>query len=271
MNFQQLVVAAAALAASAAQAGVYIESVERDVRSGTQQPAQTMYVQGGAARIEPASSGEATDLVIFKDDVLYIVEAASKSYIAMDRETVRMMAGKMNSAMEQARAQMAQLPPEQRAMMEQMIGKLGQGMPGASTSRPVLATRDSGRSETVAGRKCRVWELTRDAAVEQQLCVVPFSEVPGNEDLLALSQRMAALMKEFVDAFGEVAPSASDVEVMGSVNGYPILMRDFEAGKPSGEEVLLKQWRAQDIPAAMFEVPAGYTRRDIREEMERGR
>jgi hypothetical protein len=250
-----------ALLASAAQAGVVIESIERDARSGQTLGTQRLLTQGGAARIERSAGKTDSSYVIFRDDVLYVVEPAQRRYTAMDRKTVETMAGTMSAAMKEMRAQLAKMPPDQRAMMEQMMGKMGGGAATRAPPAPLQA-RDLGRSDKAAGRSCRLWELTRSGVVEQQLCVVPFSDVPGKEDLLALSKRMASLMRAMSDAMPAFGGSSQDVEAMESVKGYPVLMRDYDGGKPSGREIVLQSWKEQALPAAQFEVPANFRKQD---------
>lgn len=271
MTFLKILVLASSTLAVAAQAGVVIETVERDTKSGRETGTQTMMVQDGAARIEHSAGGDPENLIIFKDDVLYAIDTRKKSYTAIDRETAAALAGKMNDAMAEMRAQMAGMPPEQRAMMEQMMGKMGRPMPGAAAPKPVLAARDTGRSDKVEGRSCRIWEMTRDGQVDEELCVVPFSEVPGKEDLMAMSQKMASLMKEFTEAMGSFGPSGDDFETISSVKGYPVRVRHYRAGKPTGEETVLKDWRAETVEPKMFQVPSGYKKQDLMAEMQRNR
>jgi hypothetical protein len=182
----------------------------------------------------------------------------------MDRKSVAAMAGQMNAAMAQARAEMAKLPPEQRAMMEKMMG----GMPGSTGKpRPPLAARDTGRSDKVGTRNCRIWELTRAGVIEEQLCVVPFGEVPGKEDLLALSRRMAELMRSLGESMPMLADSSRDFEAMNAVRGYPIRIRSYENGKPLPTESVLQSWREEAIAPALLQVPAGYRKLDPAQDM----
>lgn len=260
MKQQGFLALALLCAAGAAQAGVVVEMAERDVRSGKTQGVDRLTVQGGAARIEEVVAGaRASDYTLFRDDVIYNVRPAERSYIAMDRKGIAAMAGKMNAAMAQARAQMANMPPEQRAMMEKMMG----GMPGAPAKPAApLVARDTGRSDSVGSRSCRVWEMTRGGQVEEQLCVVPFSEVPGKEDLLALSRRMAELMRAMSEAMPALGDTSRDIEAMNAVRGYPIRIRSYEKGKPMPTETVLQSWREENVAPALLQVPAGYRRQD---------
>lgn len=267
MNLRVLAAFAASLAAGAAGAGVYVESAERAAAGATPVLAQRLYVQAGAVRMEQIRpDGSVENVAIFRDDVLYLLEPAERRYSAVDRATVQRVAGELESAMAGMRAQLAQLPPDQRAMMERMMGGLGGG-----GEAPLLEARDTGRSETVDGRSCRIWQLLLSGAVNSELCVVPYSSLPGEQDFAAAMQGMASLMKEFSRAFAQLGGGDRGIEAIGEVRGFPVLTREFSNGRATGRETRVREWREQDVPASQFEVPAGYRKRDLLKEMERSR
>jgi hypothetical protein len=259
MNLKPVIIILALLAGSAVQAGVVVESVERDAKTGKIGDGTRMYIQGGVARFDQSLDGTRGDYVIFRDDTLYIVETNERSYTAMDRKTVNAMAGQMGAAMQQMRAELAKLPPDQRKMMEQMMGG---NMPGAKAPPPPLVARDLGRSEKVEGRNCRLWELTRGKVIDSHICVVPFSELPGKEDVLGLMQRISEMMKPLAEAMEGLGSISTDTEAMSNVKGFPILWRDYEGGKPTGKETLMRSWREETVAAALLQVPKGYRKRD---------
>jgi len=242
--------------AAAAHAGVYIESVEKDTKSKKAGETHRFWAQGGNARVE---AGATTTLL--KGDAMVVIDAKQKSYFVLDRAAMKRMAGQMNAMRDQMNSQLAGLPPEQRAMVERMMG--GGSMAGAAA--PTIATVDTGRSEKVDGRTCRVWDVTMNAQVTQQHCVVPFSGLPGKEDLRAIVERMAALSEELRKALPQMDASMSDVA--GGMNGYPVLTRYYERGKPSGRERRVSAWREESVAGDKFEVPAGYKQRDLAGEM----
>jgi hypothetical protein len=259
MNRLPLSVAACALAvATAVPAGVVVETVERDAKSGATGDVSRLYVQGSTARME--DSGDGKGFVLFRDGTLYVVEPAERRYTALDREAVAGAAGQMGAAMAQVQKQLASLPPEQRKMMEQMMGGK---LPGTAPARPPLEARDLGRDETVDGRSCRVWELARGGKVENQVCVVAFSALPGQEDLLGVMRQINELMQPMVEVFEGFGGMSDDAEAVAAVQGFPVLWRDFDDGRPNGRETVLKSWREEAIPADLLQVPAGFQQREL--------
>lgn len=268
MKLRILAALAACLGAGAAGAGVYVESVERSAPSASPVLAQRVYAQGGAVRLEQLRpDGTAEGIMIYRDDVLYVVEPAERRYSAVDRATAQRVAAQIGSAMAEVRAQLERLPPDQRAMMERMMG----GMAGGAGDAPVLEARDTGRSETVDGQSCRTWQVLLSGEVISELCVVPYSSLPGTDDLAAAMEGMASLMKEFSKAFAELGGGDRGIEAIGEVQGFPLLTREFSGGRATGRETTVREWREEDVPSSQFEVPAGYRKRDLLEEMERSR
>jgi hypothetical protein len=236
-------------AVNAAHAGVYIETAERDKDKvvGTQKT----WVQGGKMRVESAKS-----ISIWKDDAFTILDPRKKTYTVMDRAAMKAMGERMNGAM----AQLANMPPEQRAMVERMMGGGGPGQKPALKIEVV----DTRRSETVDGRSCRLWDMKVNGAMKQRSCAVGYALLPGHEDLQALFRQMASFMEEMRKAMPQMEMEL-DTSDTARMNGYPVLTRDYANGKPNGKERRLVAWREEAVAAAKFDVPAGYKKREMAE------
>lgn len=256
-----------------ARAGVVIEMSERGSRGPQASVLQKLYVQNGNARIESLdSSGRLAGLMFFKNDSLIMVEQSEKAYYVIDRPAIAQIAKSMNASMNQMQAELSRLPPEQRAMMEQMMGKMGGGsaMPAPAKAAAAPQFRNTGQGSKVAGQSCTIWEMSESGSVAQQLCVVPMKSVPGHRELMTVMERMSKLMLEFRKAMPQMPVASSGLETTSDVNGFPVLMKDYQGGRPTGREVELVKWAEQNIPASLFEIPAGYRQRDLVKEMQRG-
>ncbi|HUQ09688.1 MAG TPA: DUF4412 domain-containing protein [Steroidobacteraceae bacterium] len=240
--------------AGTASAGVRIETVVRDMNTlAPKGITQVTEVQNGAVR-----SSSPGGSVLLKGGKMIIIDDQQRTYSEMDKAAMEGYAQKANAAMVQMQEQLKNMPPEQRAQMEKMMG--GLKMPGTSAGSMVFDARDTGKSDTVEGRKCRVWQMTQDGNVIDEMCVVPFASLPGKED-------MQKTMKQLSEAFSGMASAmpgaAEQVKVRNSVNGYPVRSRPYLNGKPQGVESVLKSWTETNIPAATFEIPAGYKKKDM--------
>ncbi len=154
----KLWMACGALAAQAASAGVYVEMVDHDIKSNKTELAQKIYVQNGNGRFVDAE-GHAT---LIKNGTFYIIDDKDKSYVMFDKATMEQLAKKISEAMEKMKEQLAQLPPEQRAQMEQMMPGLSGG-----DKKWTVEVIDTGKSDKVDGRNCRIWDVKRDGKLER--------------------------------------------------------------------------------------------------------
>jgi len=244
-----------ALGAQAASAGVYVEVVDRDIASGKTELSQKMYVQNGLGRFVDAG-GRAT---LIKDGTLYVIDDADKSYVAFDKATMEQLAAKIKAAMAQAKEQLAKLPPDQRAQMEQMMP----GMAGTD-QKWVVEVFDTGKSDKVDGRACRVWDVKRNGELDDQLCVVPYSSLPGKENFQAVFANFAKVFEEMAKSVPMLSGMmTNEFGALAKVNGFPVRTRGYEEGKLGDSEHNMSVWREEAIPASMFSVPAGYKQKQM--------
>ena len=243
--------------AHAANAGVYVETVSHDTKANTTELSQKMYVQSGAGRfVDPEGRSS-----IIKGETMYIVDENEKSYIVLDKATMEQLGKQLSAAMDRMKDQLAKMPPEQRAQMEQMMGIKAPTDDGASWE---VETIDTGKSDKVEGRACKIWDVKRNGKLDDQLCVAPYSSLPGKEDFQATFRNFGKVFEQM----GKSLPTFSgmmsnEMAALTKVNGFPVRTRSYENGKLADEERLVKIWREETIPASMFEVPAGYTQKKM--------
>ena len=246
-------IAASLLVARAATAGVYVETVDHNMSTNTTTLFQKMYLQDGAGRIVD-SSGRAS---IFKGNTMYVVDDADKSYIVFDKATMTVLAKKMNDEMARVKDQLAKLPAEQREQMEASMGKIP-GM-GASDQKWTVEALDTGKSDKVDGRVCKLWDIKRNGELDEQVCVVPFAALPGKENFQSVFGNFSKVFDEMSKSIPMLAGMmGNEFAVHMKTNGYPVRMRSYENGRLAPEETVMKVWREEAVPAAAFEVPAGY-------------
>jgi hypothetical protein len=217
-----------------------------------------MYVQGGRGRfVDP--EGRAT---IIQNGTLYMIDDDKKTYVVFDQATMSALAKQLNAVMEQAKEQIAKLPPEARAQAEK---QLAQQMPGmADGGQWVVEAVDTGRTEKVDGRSCRVWDMKRNGELDDQLCVVPYDALPGKENLQAVFADFAKAFEEMAKAVPMLSGAMStEFAAQSKVNGFPVRSRAYENGKLVDVEQVVTVWREENLPASLFEVPAGYQKEQL--------
>jgi hypothetical protein len=176
---------------------------------------------------------------------------------------MKKMADQAGAAMKRMQEQMKNMKPEQRAMMEKMMGdKIPGGIGGVGSDKPdVWEAKNLNKTGTVEGRTCTVWTMSRNGALFEELCVVPFNSLPGKENL-------QKVFKDFAEAFKDLAknnPNADQTaRAFAAIDGYPVRTRMYEAdGKFRNSETVLTKWVEESIPASTFEVPAGYKKKEM--------
>jgi hypothetical protein len=259
MLMRPLLTVVLGLAAAAVHAGTSLETVNRDLGSGKTMTILTS-AQNGMMRVESKSPEGSMGSMIFKDDTIYSLNPKDKTYSVMDRAAMKRMAEQINPMLKQMQERMAQMPPEQRAQMEKMMaGMTGMGPPKKQEMRK------TGRSGKVSGYSCSYVEVHEDGVLSDELCVVPPGDIKGSQELLAAAKKMSALMKEMmasIDAPWLRQMADRQMANFEQLGGIPVHSRHFSDGKPASETTL-QAARSESLAAALFEIPAGYTRKDL--------
>jgi hypothetical protein len=261
MRFPRLplatLLAGATLGATAAHAGVYLESIDKELDGSKTPTTSKMWFDGGRMRTENSAN-----VLIFKNQALYTMDAKSKSYRVIDKATAEQMGAQVAAAKKKMEERMAAMPPEQRKRMEDMMAKLGNGAGPAMLGKPrQRSLKNTGRTETVAGIKCTIWEAVEEGQKEQELCAAPPSSVPGGDEVIKTFRDIAAMLSSLTDKLGSQA-SQQPWRDMETINGVPILTRDFADGKATSE-MRLTVVRKESVPGASFEIPAGFTEKKL--------
>jgi Domain of unknown function (DUF4412) len=250
--------AALLLIPGAASAGVYMETTHHDLlEPGKSSGKHKMWFDSGNFRAEDA---DARAIQIYKDKIVYIVEMDEKRYTTLDREGIERLSGQISEARKQMQARMANMPPEQRAMVEKMMGSMASST--AETPRVVKATA---RTESAAGQSCKVWEVTVDGKKEEELCVVAPSALPGGTEMMTTMRELGDLFKSFMQSLDKAGGNNAINDAwrdLQTVNGIPIITRMFDEGKAT-HEIRLTTVRSESVPASSFTVPAGFKQRTL--------
>ncbi len=105
-----------------ANAGVVMDMVTRDA-AGQETDRTRIYAQSKMIRMEQIvedESGPEGTMIFLGNEFIY-VDHKEESYIVMDEAMVDDVSAQVSDAMKQMEAELANMPPEQRAMVEQMM------------------------------------------------------------------------------------------------------------------------------------------------------
>lgn len=253
-----------ALFAGAAQAGTILETVNHDLsREGGSTIIHT-WAQNGMMRVETQADKATTrSTMIFKDDTIYAINHQEKSYYAMDRESMKRVAAQLNPALKMLQERMKDMTPEQRAQMEKMMG--GRLPPGAGETDKKTEIKRTARTDKVSGYSCSYVQVLEDGVLSDEMCVSPSQSLKGSDELMSAATKMADLMREMMstmDAPWLKQMAEKQIQNFAELGGIPVFSRHFAAGSPQSETTL-KSIRSEAFAASTFEIPAGYTRKDM--------
>jgi hypothetical protein len=199
--------------------------------------------------------------VIFRADreVMLFVDHEDKTYRQIDRAAIDAFAAKMSAAMAQMKAQLAGLPPEQRAMMEQNLGAM---MPGATPKpAPKIEYRKTSETKSISGFDCTKYERVENGKVDEFLWVAPNAAIGFSADDQAVFGKMSEFTQKMLSAFGpgvseEVGDEFAAVSKLG---GWPILTQSLGEDGKVEDETLVESIGHDKLADSLFEVPNGYT------------
>lgn len=242
-------------------AGVVMDLVTMNA-SGQEAERSRIYAQSGKIRMEQSDGNETAATMIFLGSEFLYVDHREKSYVVMDEAMLDEVSAKMSEAMKEMEAQLASMPPEQRAMVEQMMKGQMQGMAAQqapSSSAPRIEAKDSGEWKSY---RCRQYVVFEGAEKVQDICAAELDEVDGADEVIETFRNMAA----YITKMTESMPMRSDDrinpgELMAEIDGFPVHTIDYENGAVV-RETWLDSVTEQDLDEGMFAAPEGYRRQD---------
>ena len=248
MNAQRICIALAilftvALTASAVAQGLYWESTMTGGPVGER--VEQMWAMPKMMKGVTKESGE-TFIVRLDKELFITIDPKEKTYSEMTFAEMESMmkkaSGKMDARMAEMKEKLANMPEEQRKMVEQMMASK---MPGMAKDAKVEVEK-TGDKETISGFACTKYVVNQDGKEAMTLWVT--KDVKGfdsmRKDWEEFSKRMMAMNpmggKGLGDAFKKI-------------DGFPI--RTEMAGAFTSTVTKVEE---KSTPASAFEVPAGY-------------
>ncbi|HKW00778.1 MAG TPA: DUF4412 domain-containing protein [Vicinamibacterales bacterium] len=224
-----------------------------EAMGGKTVPASAQFsVENG--RVAAIMKGSHTGRLIFdqKAQVLHIVSDDDKTYFDLDKSS----AGRGGDQMQMMQAQLAKLPPEQRAMAEQMM----KGVMSAAPP-PLTYTQGTG-TKTIAGYQCTMFEGMRGADKVTEYCGTTSSDFKMSDAERRTMLEMQGYLRNFTIMVKSSDDSMRAFQWDTTVDGYPVLTRCFRGGAMT-LDLTLDGVNHKPIPNEVFEIPRGYKKQDL--------
>jgi Domain of unknown function (DUF4412) len=172
----------------------------------------------------------------------------------MDMAKVAETAG---AAMAQANAALANLPPEQRAMVQQRMGAAMGGL-GVKVDVRVSPT---GASDRVAGYACQVYRTEINGEHREDSCLANVGDAGiSAADQIALRKAFAQLKTMTEKMSGGMFKSPLN-EI--PADKFPVRITRYDDNGKATQTVQLKSVVTSGVPAGDFAIPPGYSEREI--------
>jgi hypothetical protein len=213
----------------------------------------TMDTQITKTKLKAEYSGPTgTEQIVIFDgaqQVLYRIDPARKTYMATTKAEVDQMGGLMAGM----QAQLANMPPAQRAQMEALM----RGRMGASASAATQKTMYKKTGTAKVGRRtCDTYDGTRGDQKVSEICTVAPAALGFTAADFEVSRQLSAFFAAMIGGAADQVASLGRPEVEGFA-GLPVKSTTFVNGQSITTE-MLKAAR-QNIPDNTFDIPAGFT------------
>ncbi|MFQ5963913.1 MAG: DUF4412 domain-containing protein [Candidatus Scalinduaceae bacterium] len=253
----------ATLICSNSFAGVIITTENRGLE-GTPPEITTskIYIEGKKMRIDTnASQTMSGHSMIYRGDLnlIWNIDEDRKKYIEMDKNTVDAMGSQISQAMKQMQESMAQMPPEQRKMMESMMkGTMPQMQPKKATTM----IENTGKKDKINGYSCTWYDVLLNGEKVREMCVSNLSEIGIKKETLNVFKDMSRFFSGITEAMKSSPMSQMNENPFSEfekLEGYPIIVRRYK-GSTVIEESSFKSIEHKKINKTFFEIPSGYTK-----------
>ncbi|HSN17081.1 MAG TPA: DUF4412 domain-containing protein [Gammaproteobacteria bacterium] len=278
--------AAAGLALGAAAlptlADTHISFVNDQGKVSTQ-----IFVKDGKVRVENGdSAGRGVGLYDAATNTMTVLMPAEKKYLVFDDASAARIGAQahaaqqaqaqmgqhqaeMDKANDQMQAAMANMTPEQKAMMQQAMSQRPGVTPPAAAGGMQVQTKDLGTTETVAGHRCKDMQLTVDGKPSATMCVIgsPASLGLPVADLKTL-QAMREGMHKVMSQMGPMGQGMA--AMMGNGFSLKTTRQSYRNLQSVSETDTFKSASNVALAASLFEIPSGYARTTMQELMQSG-
>jgi uncharacterized protein DUF4412 len=235
--------------------------IVRTITSAAGTTTNEMQLDKSHVRTQTNDPMGASHVIVFDSgkQTLYIINPAQKTYSELTQADADRMGGagrgQMADAMSQMQAQLASMPPEQRAMVEKMMasrmGGAGAGA-GAKTEFRKVGTDTAGKWT------CDKYEGSQNGQKTSEICTVDPSTLGMALGDLQVLQQFSEFFKKMIPMAAGAVPGIGET----GISGFPV--KTVNRG-PDGSTVTSELTAAtrQSFDDSVFAVPAGFQKVDF--------
>ena len=233
-------IALAALAPPARAEGLYWETTNTGGSGGP----QTARFWAMPKKMKIVGDDGHQVIVRTDKETLISIDDKKKSYWEMSftqlEEISKQMHAQMDAALAQMKDKLKDMPPEQRAMVEKMMGRMKGG-----EDAPPVEIKSAPETKKISGYDCKKYIATEG---DKEILVAWTTDgvkgfAPMREDFIALQRRLNETNRAFRSGLAEA---------YAKIEGFP-METEMDQMKSTVTKV-----ESRTIPASEFEPPSGY-------------
>jgi hypothetical protein len=252
----------AVLCAQGAKAATVITMSHGD--DGDAKP-QTMILDSDRLRLETPRGG-----MIYRGDLkkVFVIEDKAHSYMELSPDSMQKMKGQMDQAMARMQQQMASMPEAQRKQIEAMMASRGMPGIGQAAAAPQVTYQRTGPVRKVGTWACTPVSSVVNGNMKSDLCVARLSDAGlTRDDLKPLISLSTFMGTQLAQMGGQASPMAStDFDSLTKAvgfEGFPVQTVYHLDNGQHDHETTVQSVEHKDVPADTFDIPAGYTKREM--------
>jgi hypothetical protein len=233
--------------------------VQRITRGGAAETTSQTQIEKNRMRSE-ITDASGRKVVIFDatKGVLDVIDPDKKTYMEITQAEVDQMAAQMQGAMSQMQQAMANMPPEQRAQMEAMMGR-GRAM--MMPAAPAKTEYHQAGTDHVGKWTCDKYDVMQAGQKTGEICTVAPSALGFTAADFEVTRQMADFFKKVIPQAAQQMFTVGRQEEQGFA-GVPVRT---VSGQVTSE---ITEASRQTFPDTVFAVPAGFQKQSM---MGRGR
>ncbi len=248
----------------AAEGLILTQKIEDLQRGGEGQV--TIYLEPRRVATASNEDGRSQSFVYLADEKLVrIIDHERKVYRELNEQELEKMGAVMTDAMSQVRKQMAErmknMTPEQRAMMEKMMGGRLAQMQQAQTGAQSAGTtyqRAAGSAE-IGGHACDWYDGYRQEQLATKICAADWDDFDFSADDFQVFREMAQFIGKLAPGMADRIDFGSPEDAKERYPGFPVQQTSYADGK-AVTKTTMQEYRRDDIPADVYAAPGGYKR-----------
>jgi hypothetical protein len=241
------------------EAGVVITTVQESYGSSEGAYTSTAFISNTSMRME-TNMNDQNQIVIYRNDrkVFWIINPEEKSYTELTKKDIRAIKGRMDQAMMQLQEQMKNMPPEQRAMMEQMMKGRAAPMKPKKT-----VYRKTGTGVKVNKWKCDTYEGFREGSRTNEVCTTGWRRLGLEQEQYDVIKGMGDFTSEFTKGVSSFFRAGSDEwEKEQGYPGVPVRTITYSMGKAQ-HKTEIREVRNERVDESLFDLPPGLRKQQI--------